>query len=64
MPVDERDPWRLQYFADLSCPPDVPIPTDDVGAYKFNPTHRWIYDKLRVAQSQGLECGLRHTPGW
>jgi hypothetical protein len=57
MPVYECDPWRLQYFADVSCPPDVHIPTDDVDAYKFNPAHRWIYDKLRVAQSQGLECG-------
>jgi hypothetical protein len=62
MPIYECDPWRLQYFAGVSCPPDVHIPTDDVDAYKFNPFHRWIYDKLRVAQSQGLECGLHHTP--
>ncbi len=62
MPVYECDPWRLQYFADVICPTDVHIPTDDVYAYKFNPTHRWIYDKLRVAQSQGLPCGLQHAP--
>ena len=62
MPIYECDPWRLQYFANVSCPADVHIPTDDVDAYKFHPSHRWIYDKLRVAQSQGLECGLHHTP--
>ena len=27
-------------------------------SYKFNPRHRWIYNKLLVARSQGLECGL------
>jgi len=62
MPIYECDPWRLQYFTDVSCPPDVHIPTDDVDGYKFNPGHRWIYDKLRVAQSQGLECGLDDAP--
>jgi hypothetical protein len=61
MPIYECDPWRLQYFAHVPCPPDVHIPTDDVDAYKFNPGHRWIYDKLRVAQSQGLECGLHDS---
>jgi hypothetical protein len=61
MPIYECDPWRLQYFAQVPCPPDVHIPTDDVDAYKFNPGHRWIYDKLRVAQSQGLECGLHDS---
>ena len=58
MPIHECDPWREQYFTDVHCPSDVHIPTDDVDGYKFNPRHRWIYNRLRVAQSQGLECGL------
>jgi hypothetical protein len=62
MPIYECDPWRLQYFTEVDCPADVRIPTDDTDAYKFNPRHRWIYDKLRVAQSQGLDCGLYGSP--
>jgi hypothetical protein len=62
MPIYECDPWREQYFAKVYCPPGVHIPTDDVDGYKFNPRHRWIYNKLLVAQSQGLDCGLHHTP--
>jgi hypothetical protein len=58
MPIYECDPWREQYFTGVQCPPDVHIPTDDMDGYKFNPWHRWIYNKLRVAQSQGLDCGL------
>ena len=58
MPIYECDPWREQYFAEVYCPPDVHIPTDDMDGYKFNPRHRWIYNRLLVAQSQGLECGL------
>jgi hypothetical protein len=58
MPIYECDPWRMQYFTEVDCPPDVHIPTDDTDAYKFNPRHRWIYNKWLVAKSQGLECGL------
>src|SRR5271154_6324281 len=58
MPIYECDPWRRPYFTDVDCPPDVHIPTDDADGYKFNPRHRWIYNKLLVARSQGLECGL------
>jgi hypothetical protein len=61
MPIYECDPWRDQYFTGVHCPPDVHIPTDDVDAYKFNPRQRWIYNKLLVAESQGLPCGLHVT---
>ncbi|HUX72698.1 MAG TPA: hypothetical protein VMV25_02235 [Steroidobacteraceae bacterium] len=56
MPIHERDPWRLQYFADVACPADVFIPTDDADAYRWNPRHRGVYNKLLVAESQGLAC--------
>jgi hypothetical protein len=58
MPIHESDPWRAQYFGDVRCPPDVHIPTDDAAAFELNPRHRWVYDKLLVAQSQGLPCAL------
>jgi hypothetical protein len=54
MPIAEADPWRLQYFADAGCPDDVRIPTEDADAWSWHPAHRWVYDKLAVALSQGL----------
>ncbi|MDE2296082.1 MAG: hypothetical protein KGL36_11595 [Gammaproteobacteria bacterium] len=56
MPIIERDPWRRQYFDDVPCPTDVSIPTDDADAWTLHPRHRWVYDKLRIAESQGIEC--------
>jgi hypothetical protein len=67
MPVCEADPWRLQYFEAVPCPADVLIPTEDCDAWIWYPGASWIYDKLRIAQSQGLDCGPhgiapRHFP--
>jgi hypothetical protein len=56
MPIAEIDPWRMQYFEGVRCPDDVRIPTEDSDAWMWNPDHRWVYDKLAVAQSQGLEA--------
>src|SRR5664279_118519 len=56
MPIIERDVWRRQYFADVRCADNVFIPTDDVRAWPLYPVHRWVYDKLTVALSQGLEA--------
>lgn len=56
MPFCEADPWRLQYFEGVACPENVRIPTEDADAWAWNPAHRWVYDKLRVAESQGLAC--------
>ncbi|HVH83554.1 MAG TPA: hypothetical protein VM713_04465 [Steroidobacteraceae bacterium] len=57
MPFCEADPWRLQYFEGVVCPPEVRIPTEDPDGYQWNPAHRWVYNKLAVAESQGLVCG-------
>jgi hypothetical protein len=54
VPICEADPWRLQYFEDVPCPLRVRIPTEDADAWQWFPQHRWIYDKLAIAQSQGL----------
>jgi len=66
MPICEIDPWRLQYFRDARCPPDVSIPTEDSDAWEWNPRHRWVYDKIAVALSQGLAAGPHGTkpPGF
>jgi hypothetical protein len=56
MPVCEADPWRLQYFENVYCPPEVNIPTEDSDAWLWYPKHRWIYDKIAIAHSQGLEA--------
>jgi hypothetical protein len=52
--IREADPWRMQYFEGTSCPEGVEIPTEDSDAWEWFPAHRWVYDKLRVALSQGL----------
>ena len=57
MPVLERDPWRFQYFDHVPCPDHVLIPTDDPDCWQLFPDHRWIYDKLRIAQTQALDAG-------
>ena len=56
MPIHVHAPWRRDYFKDIACPADVDIPVDDGDAYRWNPSHRWIYNKLLVAESQGLPC--------
>ena len=62
MPIQERDPWRLQYFQGAVCSPDVNIPTDDEHAWMWFTKHRWIYNKMAVAVSQGLDAGPHGIP--
>ncbi len=57
MPICEADPWRLQYFEGVACPDDVRVPTEDGDAWRWFPKHRWVYNKLSVAESQGFDCG-------
>ncbi len=59
MPICEADPWRLQYFAEIETAAN--IPTEDCDAWRWNPEHRWVYDKLAVALSQGLDAGPHGT---
>ena len=56
MPFCEADPWRLQYFEGVACPPAVRITTEDPDAYEWYPQQRWVYDKLRLCASQGISC--------
>ena len=36
----------------------VLIPTTDEVAWQHHSNHRWVYNKLKVAESQGLACGI------
>ena len=56
MPICEIDPWRMQYFAGVPCPSDVLISTEDSDSWTWYPRQRWVYDKIAVALSQGLEA--------
>ena len=56
MPICEIDPWRMQYFERVACPADVLISTEDSDSWTWYPRHRWVYDKVAVALSQGLEA--------
>ena len=56
MPICENDPWRLQYFENIRCPDHVRISTEDQDSWAWYPAHRWIYDKMAVALSQGLDA--------
>ena len=60
MPIHEADPWRLQYFAQVETTAN--ITTEDSDAWQWYPAHRWVYDKLAVALSQGLAAGPHGTP--
>jgi hypothetical protein len=55
MPIIEADPWRAQYFTAVACPDDVVVPTDDELAYQRYPEHRWVYNKLLICETQGLD---------
>jgi hypothetical protein len=61
VPIIEPAPWRHQFFDTVDCPDDVFIPTDDPEAWEWNATHRWVFDKLQVALSQGLRAGPHGT---
>ena len=60
MPICEADPWRLQYFAHVTTA--TQIPTEDGDAWCWYPAQRWIYNKLAIALSQGLDAGPHGTP--
>ena len=60
MPICEADPWRLQYFSHVTTV--AKIPTEDGDAWQWYPAQRWIYNKLAVALSQGLDAGPHGTP--
>ncbi len=61
MPIVECDPWREQYFERVPCPDDVVVPTDDPESWRLFPAHRWVFNKLLICATQGLEHGPHGT---
>ena len=59
MPLYEADPWRQQYFVGIETAAN--ITTEDGDAWTWYPEQRWVYDKLKVALSQGLDAGPHGT---
>ena len=57
LPICEADPWRLQYFEEVSCPENVYIPTEDGDAWAWYPQYKWVYNKLTIAETQHFICG-------
>jgi hypothetical protein len=57
MPIKEEDPWRQQYFAAAACPADLVISTEDADSYRMFPAQRWVYNKLLIAETQGIAHG-------
>ncbi len=57
MPIIECDPWREQYFARVPCPDDVLVPTDDMESWRCFPAQRWVFNKLLICATQGIEHG-------
>lgn len=57
MPILECDPWREQYFERVPCPAEVVVPTDDPESWRLYPEHRWIFNKLLICATQGLDHG-------
>jgi len=58
MPIIECDPWREQYFAGVPCPEGVTVPTDDMESWRLFPSQRWVFNKLLICETQGIE----HAP--
>jgi hypothetical protein len=55
------DPWRQQYFENEPVPDGVIIPIDDATAWELYPRHRWVYNKLLIAETSGLPHGPHGT---
>ncbi|KAJ5657844.1 uncharacterized protein N7484_001493 [Penicillium longicatenatum] len=61
MPIHFYPPPRKKFFDSAHCPPECVIPTCDTQAYQLHPRFRWIYNKLTVAELQGIKCGPHAT---
>ncbi|KAG0201363.1 hypothetical protein BGX28_005788 [Mortierella sp. GBA30] len=62
MPILNQLPFRAQYFENADCPEDLIIPSEDDSAWPMFPDHNWVYNKLSIALSQGLEAAPHGVP--
>ena len=60
--LENYDPIDKMHLYKGVVPTDgVIIPTTDDIAWEHFRHYRWIYNKLEIAESQGLSCGLVPT---
>ncbi|NJO62897.1 MAG: hypothetical protein HC836_33150 [Richelia sp. RM2_1_2] len=48
--------WELTLFNKVRVPSNITIPVDDTCAYLTYPHFRWIFNKLELCRSQGIDC--------
>lgn len=48
------EPFEVQYIRGIDNPNNVVIPFFDCTAYSLYPRYRWVYNKLRLSEAQGL----------
>ena len=41
----------------LRCPKDIIIPVNDIDAWSYFPEFNWVYNKIKLCQSQKVLCG-------
>lgn len=56
MAFKKLSPWEEILFKDVDVPSNIIIPVDDTYAYLQYPNLRWIFNKLELCKSQGIEC--------
>ena len=55
-PFKYYDPRSLGCYSNLKVPNNIIIPTTDDGAWECFDKHRWAYNKIEIALSQGMDC--------
>lgn len=50
------EPWEEQLFADVQDRCDLLIPVSDEIAYVHYPQHCWVYNKIKICETQRIEA--------
>ncbi|KAG2027574.1 hypothetical protein GB937_000013 [Aspergillus fischeri] len=58
-----HSPSSKRLFGSAHCPPHCKIPAYDCDAYELYPKFRWVYNKLTVAELQGIDKPIYNLGG-
>lgn len=50
------EPGTSQYFKNINEECNVEIPCDDLIAFKRYPKHNWVYNKLKICETQNIKA--------
>ena len=53
---ERLEPWERQLFADVQDKCDFLIPVSDERAYIAYPQYNWVYNKIKICETQGIEA--------